>query len=101
VTAKLTSGDRVDVTRLAKFELDSKVGTVSATGHINPIANGKARLGVSGAGKSIKVPVDVVKFDPNQQVDFIRDVNQVISQLGCSSGSCHGSKDGKAGFKLS
>ena len=35
------------------------------------------------------------------KVDFLRDVNPVLSQLGCSSGPCHGAKDGKAGFKLS
>ncbi|MCH7727690.1 MAG: DUF1549 domain-containing protein, partial [Planctomycetes bacterium] len=33
--------------------------------------------------------------------DFIRDVNPVISRLGCNAGTCHGSKDGKNGFKLS
>ncbi|MCA9247477.1 MAG: DUF1553 domain-containing protein, partial [Planctomycetales bacterium] len=34
-------------------------------------------------------------------VNFIRDVQPVLSKLGCNAGTCHGAKDGKNGFKLS
>src|SRR5262249_24898054 len=34
-------------------------------------------------------------------VDFIRDVNPILSRLGCNQGTCHGSAQGKNGFKLS
>jgi WD40 repeat protein len=34
-------------------------------------------------------------------VDFIRDVNPILSRLGCNAGTCHGSAQGKNGFKLS
>ena len=101
VTAKFADGSMADVTRLATFKLGSKIGEVTAGGRVDPLANGKTQLSVSVAGKSAKVPVEVVAFDPNQKVDFIRDVNPVIAYLGCSSGSCHGAKDGKVGFKLS
>ncbi|NBV86829.1 MAG: 50S ribosomal protein L6, partial [Verrucomicrobia bacterium] len=30
-----------------------------------------------------------------------RDVNPAMTKMGCNQGSCHGAKDGKAGFKLS
>ncbi len=33
--------------------------------------------------------------------DFIRDVNPVLSRLGCNQGTCHGAAAGKNGFKLS
>ncbi|MEM9481877.1 MAG: DUF1549 domain-containing protein, partial [Verrucomicrobiota bacterium] len=33
--------------------------------------------------------------------DYIRDVNPIVTKLGCNAGTCHGSKDGKNGFKLS
>jgi len=33
--------------------------------------------------------------------DFIRDVNPVLSRLGCNQGTCHGAAKGKNGFKLS
>ncbi len=34
-------------------------------------------------------------------ISYIRDVTPVMSKLGCNQGTCHGSKDGKNGFKLS
>ncbi len=37
----------------------------------------------------------------DSSVDFIRDVNPVLSKLGCNAGTCHGSAKGKNGFKLS
>ncbi len=42
-----------------------------------------------------------VKFAPAvvASVDFVQDVNPVITRLGCNMGTCHGAKDGKAGFK--
>ena len=33
--------------------------------------------------------------------DFVRDVAPVLSRLGCNQGTCHGSAQGKNGFKLS
>jgi hypothetical protein len=101
VTARLSTGDTADVTRLASYKLGSKFGEVSAVGQVLPLKNGKGDLLVSLAGKSAKVPVEVASFDPNQKVDFVRDVNPVLSKLGCNMGTCHGSKDGKNGFKLS
>jgi hypothetical protein len=34
-------------------------------------------------------------------VSFVRDVQPLLSKMGCNAGTCHGSKEGKAGFKLS
>ncbi len=100
VTATFADGGKMDVTRLATYELSS-VGAVTAAGQVSSVANGKTQLTVKLAGKTAKAPLEVVAYDPNQKVDFIRDVNPVIAQLGCSAGACHGAKDGKAGFKLS
>ena len=36
-----------------------------------------------------------------RKIDYVRDVMPVLSKLGCNQGICHGSKDGKNGFKLS
>jgi hypothetical protein len=91
----------VDVTRLASFNLAKKISDVTPAGHVEPLENGKTQLTIGVGGKSINLPVEVVDYDPNQKVDFLRDVNPVIAQLGCSAGACHGAKDGKAGFKLS
>ncbi len=33
--------------------------------------------------------------------DYVRDIMPITSKLGCNQGTCHGAKEGKAGFKLS
>ena len=53
------------------------------------------------AGQSASVPVTVSGFSAPMHVDFIHDVAPVLSRLGCNQGTCHGSAQGKNGFKLS
>ncbi len=101
VTAKLANGDTLDVTRLATYAVAAPSAAITATGQVAPLANGKTSLTATLAGKSAKGALEVVGYDPHAKVDFIRDVNPVLAQLGCSAGACHGAKDGKAGFKLS
>jgi hypothetical protein len=101
VTARLDSGDTVDATRLATLKLSSMVADVLAGGRLTAAKNGTATLTVSLAGKSARVPVSVRGISAVTKVDFIRDVNPVLSKLGCNQGTCHGSKEGKGGFKLS
>jgi hypothetical protein len=101
VTAKLASGELADVTRIAKLVLDGETAEVNASGQVKPLHNGTGSLRVDLAGKSATVPVEVAGMADNQPVDFIRDVNPVMTKLGCNAGLCHGAKDGKYGFKLS
>ncbi len=101
VTAKLSTGGTVDVTRLVTYAVGQPIGTVTPAGQVAPLANGTTQITATLAGQSAKTSLAVVAYDPDQKVDFIRDVNPVLAQLGCSSGSCHGAKDGKVGFKLS
>ena len=101
VSARLATGEQIDVTRLAAFGFAAPIAEAAASGQLNPRANGKTWLTISLAGKAVRVPVHVAHYDPNPKVDFIRDVTPVIAQLGCSAGTCHGAKEGKAGFKLS
>ncbi len=101
VTGVLASGDRVDVTRMVSLSVDEPVVEVTPGGFVNPKSKGNTRLNASLNGKTASVPVHVADYSPDQKVDFIRDVNPVIAHLGCNAGSCHGSKEGKVGFKLS
>ncbi|EDY19020.1 protein of unknown function DUF1549 [Chthoniobacter flavus Ellin428] len=101
ITARLATGDTVDVTRLAKVQLDGGVAEVSPTGQVTSVHNGTGLLHAEIAGKSVTAPVLVADIVENQAVDFIRDVNPVMTKLGCNAGTCHGAKEGKYGFKLS
>jgi Protein of unknown function (DUF1553)/Protein of unknown function (DUF1549) len=45
--------------------------------------------------------VSVVRGEESRQVDFRTDVVAALSSAGCNQGSCHGSPQGKNGFRLS
>ncbi len=100
VTGWLASGDSVDLTRRATYELSAEIVAVTA-GMVRPLADGEARLEISHGGQVVELPVTVTGRNADFEPSFIRDVGPVISKLGCNGGSCHGSKQGKNGFKLS
>ncbi len=101
ITGKLESGESVDVTRIAKLSLEGGVAEVSATGQLKPLKDGTGVLHIELAGQTTSVPVEVGEMVAPKAVDFIRDVNPVMTRLGCNAGTCHGAKEGKFGFKLS
>ncbi len=100
VTATLSTGDKVDVTRLVKIEPPAAV-KVSPTGTVRPAADGEGQLTLSMEGQSLKVPVKVSGQTAQYNVSFVRDVMPAMSKLGCNAGTCHGAQKGRNGFKLS
>jgi WD40 repeat protein len=101
VTARLDSGESVDVTRSVKFTMKPAIASVSVRGLLQPLKNGTGKLVIALEGKSTEVPVEIGGLGKPFRADFIRDVAPVIAQLGCNAGTCHGAKEGKNGFKLS
>jgi len=66
-------------------------------------ADGQIRL-LDAAGGEVRqafLPVEIAGADVAEKPDFIRDVNPILSRLGCNTGTCHGSANGRNGFKLS
>ncbi len=100
VTAKLDTGDTVDVTRIAKIEAP-KTATVSSAGLVRPAGDGAGEIVISLGGQTAKVAVKVSGQKAAKAVSFVTDVQPVLSKLGCNAGTCHGSAQGKNGFKLS
>ncbi len=101
VTAKLASGETADVTRLASLKLTGNNVAVAPNGHVTPVKNGTGTIEAEVAGKRVSLPVEVRGIVEIPKVDFIRDVNPVMTKVGCNAGTCHGAKEGKYGFKLS
>ena len=99
--ALLASGDRVDVTRLARIEPPAGLAEVSPLGLVRGKADGTGSLACSLGGQSIRVPLDVRGLGAEYRVSFVRDVMPAMSKMGCNAGTCHGSAKGKNGFKLS
>ncbi len=118
VTGRLADGRRIDLTRSVSFATppDVEPGSVAAAdvmslvsigpgGLVRPLADGTARLRVvHGSGPAAVAETAVVRVAGAGRlpsVDFIRDVNPVLTKMGCNQGTCHGAAKGKNGFKLS
>lgn len=101
LTAKLDNGDIVDVTRIAQIQSPGNLLKVSPAGIVRPAADGTGELVVTAGGQTTKLPVSVAGQKDKYAVSFVRDVMPALSKLGCNAGTCHGSAEGKNGFKLS
>ncbi len=101
VTGTLDSGDKVDVTRMVEARLSADIAGVSRTGLVTPKADGQATLTLSLEGRQVEVPVAVSGLAAPAVVDYVHDVTPALSRMGCNAGTCHGSAQGKNGFKLS
>jgi hypothetical protein len=100
VTGVLSTGEKVDVTRVAKAEPSAQV-SITPTGVVRPTADGTGQVRFSLEGQSVAVPVKVSGQKEKYQVSFVRDVMPTLSKVGCNAGTCHGAQKGKNGFKLS
>ena len=101
VTARLTSGEAVDVTRMVEPSLSARIAEVSRSGLLRPHADGNGTLELRLGDKTASVPVTIIGMKKPVHVDFASNVAPVLSRLGCNQGTCHGSAQGKNGFKLS
>ena len=101
VTAELSNGARADVTRMVKMKAEGSVATASLRGRITPTDDGEGTLTVEIGGHKAHAPITVKGISTKKKIDYVQDVMPVLSKLGCNAGTCHGSKDGKNGFKLS
>ena len=102
VTAKLADGSTVDVTRMMKSTVQgAAVVKVDERGLARPLIDGSCSIQVAFMGQKANVQVVVSGMEKPLQPDYVRDVMPIVSKLGCNMGTCHGAKDGKAGFKLS
>ncbi|MGD9854787.1 MAG: DUF1549 domain-containing protein, partial [Planctomycetaceae bacterium] len=101
VRGVLNTGDAVDVTRMVRYTLDGEVAKAGPSGQVSAGKDGLAALVVSLGDQVRGVPVIVEGTATERPVSYVQDVMPVISRLGCNAGTCHGSKDGKEGFKLS
>ncbi len=101
VTGKLSSGESVDLTRMVKMSHSGKAANVSADGQVRAVEDGADEITYTYGNQLVKVPVTVSGMTAPHPVSFVRDVQPLMARMGCNAGTCHGAKDGKAGFKLS
>ncbi|HEX4148980.1 MAG TPA: c-type cytochrome domain-containing protein, partial [Pirellulales bacterium] len=101
VTGRLDNGETTDVTRMVRSRVSRPLIDVAANGLVQPRGEGKAVLVLTAGGQSVRVPVSVSGMSSPLPLEFAHDVAPMLSKLGCNAGTCHGSAQGKNGFKLS
>jgi WD40 repeat protein/mono/diheme cytochrome c family protein len=102
ITAKMSDGTRADVTRMAKITAaKGDVVKIDSRGMIRPDKDGATAINISFMGRTASVPANVSGLNVALKPDYVRDIMPITSKLGCNQGTCHGAKEGKAGFKLS
>lgn len=104
VTAVMNDGSTFDVTRISDIAVPDWTA-MTPGGLIRPASDGKGivtvRFGSKTATLQIVASATSADHPGSGAVDYIRDVNPVMSRLGCNSGTCHGAQKGKNGFRLS
>jgi hypothetical protein len=90
----------VDLTARATFYCDSPVVEIGEDGFVIPKQSGEATVSVCAAGRETTLKVTVTNAT-KPPIRFVRNIEPVLSKIGCNAGTCHGSAKGKNGFKLS
>ena len=102
VSAIFEDGRQADVTlEVSYHSLDEGVVMVDKAGVVRSRGNGTTHIMVRSAAATIAVPVTVREHDQVKPVDFRTEAVPALSRGGCSQGACHGSPQGKNGFRLS
>jgi hypothetical protein len=101
LTGRLAGGVQIDLTRMADVVAPDGLVTISPAGVVRPKADGRGELKFSVAGRSLVVPLTVSGASADYSASFVADVMPALGKMGCNAGTCHGSLNGKNGFKLS
>lgn len=102
VSLTFPDASHADVTRQARYEsLVPNVAIVTSNGRIVPRGHGTTEIIVHHSDGDVRIPVHVIGFAQPDPIEFETDVIAALSKAGCNQGACHGSPQGKNGFRLS
>ena len=95
-------GRRWDLTPSATFTSNiPATATADKAGTVSPVADGSTTITVEASGIRATVPVTVERTAADMPVSFAREIEPILTKVGCNSGACHGAQHGKGGFRLS
>lgn len=101
VVGVYSDGQTGDLTGSTKVTLAPEGIAAMENGRMRPVKNGEAVLTAAAEGRSVQVKVVVKGVESARPISFRNDVLPVAMKAGCNSGGCHGSQEGKNGFRLS
>lgn len=102
ITGVYSDGKRADATPAASLvSADPSVASVTSDGIVTPHANGTTELRIRFGQQTARCVVRVAEIDAPRPMHFRTEVIAALSRGGCNQGACHGSPQGKNGFRLS
>jgi hypothetical protein len=102
VTIGQPDGTITDVTATCRYSVAAEgVASVSSSGLVTPVRDGRATIRISRGDGLIEVPVVVTGADSRPPVSYRNEIVPLLSRAGCNMGACHGNASGKGGFRLS
>lgn len=95
-------GVTVDVTLDAAVTFGAEnIATWGEDKRLRVAGDGETAITVTCGGQSVQVPLKVENAGMVPPMSFSNDVLPAIMRAGCNTGGCHGSAQGKNGFRLS
>ena len=100
---KLIAETKVDDAALysVAFAADAKTVYVSGSDGVVRVLDATSGSQVSRFSPAPLAEANATQVAAKDAPDFIQDINPILSKLGCNAGTCHGSLNGRNGFKLS
>src|SRR5262249_11958990 len=101
VVGTRADGETYDATSVAKVTL-SRTGVAVLDGNmLRPVKDGEVAITAVHSDQRATANLVVRGCAHQRPVSFRNDVLPVLMKAGCNAGSCHGSAQGKNGFRLS
>ncbi|MEX2215617.1 MAG: DUF1549 and DUF1553 domain-containing protein [Phycisphaeraceae bacterium] len=100
VLGQAASGEWIDLTLAAKFTPAAAIVALDSEGWFEAKQKGETTVTVTLGNLSASLPVKVITADL-APVRYVRDIQPILSRVGCNAGTCHGAQKGKNGFFLS
>jgi hypothetical protein len=95
-------GVTLDVTNDVKLAFGAEnVATWSEDKRLVGVGDGDTTITVTHGDQSVEVPISVQNAGVVPPTTFGNDVMPALMRAGCNTGGCHGSAQGKNGFRLS
>ena len=101
VSGVFADGTEADLTRSVKWSSSDIDIVTIVEGRLVPVGNGQAEVTAVFGDLRTTAQVQISQYDIPRTIEFRTDVIGALSRGGCNQGTCHGSPQGKNGFRLS
>ncbi|VTR97106.1 DUF1549 and DUF1553 domain-containing protein [Tuwongella immobilis] len=101
VLGEFANGVKRDLSEVVSVRLANPALAEFRDGTLLPKQDGQTTVTIQFGGISQTLPMTVVRSQADLPVDFIREIEPILTKSGCNGGGCHGAALGRGGFRLS